>query len=191
MPVYQDHPERRGVSRRRVIDEAKANVPVIDLADLLCGPGNMRRIGEEWTARCPLNDHEDKSPSFTVNPEKNVWFCHGCLRGGDVVELARFAWDFDKAEVAAAAAHLLMKFGYEVPQRPHRWLEKEARHARWREEAEKVRAEAVRRRVFRLLILPTVNLIEKVEECAEEIERAWRDFSAVSWKTFVYWNSAA
>jgi hypothetical protein len=66
-----------------------------------------------------------------------------------------------------------------------------ARHARWREEAEKVRAEAVRRRVFRLLILPTVNLIEKVEECAEEIERAWRDFSAVSWKTFVYWNSAA
>jgi CHC2 zinc finger len=190
-PVYQGRPERRGVSCRRVIDEAKANVPVIDLGDLLCGPSKMRRVGEEWTARCPLNDHEDKTPSFTVNPEKNVWFCHGCLRGGDVVELARFAWNFDKAEVAAAAAYLLMEFGYEVPQRPQRWLEKEARHTRWREEAEKVRAEVVRRRIFRLLILPTINRIEKEEERAEELERAWRDFSGISWKMFVYWDNAA
>ena len=89
-PVYQEHPERRGVSRRHVIDEAKAKVATIDLADLLCGPAKMRRIGDEWLARCPLPDHEDQTPSFTTNPEKNLWFCHGCVRGGDVIELARF-----------------------------------------------------------------------------------------------------
>jgi DNA primase len=84
----------RGVSYTRPIDAAKEAVPVIDLADRLTGPGGLRRVGKEWAGRCVLPDHEDRSPSFTVNPEKNVWFCHGCLRGGDVVELARLAWGY-------------------------------------------------------------------------------------------------
>src|SRR5215203_5394122 len=59
-------PERPGVSSRSVIDEAKDKVKTIDLADLLCGPGKMRKMGERWVARCPLPGHEDRSPSFTV-----------------------------------------------------------------------------------------------------------------------------
>jgi hypothetical protein len=54
-----------------------------------------------------------------------------------------------------------------------------------------VRAEVVRRRIFRLLILPTVNRIEKEEERREELMRAWRDFSTIPWKIFVYWENAA
>src|SRR5918998_4965646 len=103
-------PERRGASRRSVIEAAKAKVRTIDLADLLCGPGKMRKVGERWVARCPLPGHEDRSPSFTVYPETNSFFCYGCLRGGDVVELARFAWCYEKAEVATAAAYLLLEF---------------------------------------------------------------------------------
>jgi DNA primase len=64
------------------------------------------------------SDHEDKTPSFTINPEKNLWFCHGCLRGGDVVELARFAWGYEKREVAMAAADLLHEFGHPRPEQP-------------------------------------------------------------------------
>ena len=104
--------ERRGVSRRRVIDEAKEKVPTVDLAERLCGPDNMRRVGRERVGRCPLPDHEDKTPSFTVNPEKNVFFCHGCVRGGDVIDLARFAWGYEKYEVAMAAVDLLHEFGH-------------------------------------------------------------------------------
>ena len=97
-------PERRGVSRRRIIEEAKAKVTTIALADLLCGPAAMRRVGDEWVARCPLPDHEDKTPSFTVYPETDSWFCYGCLRGGDVIELACYGRGYSKAEVAGAAA---------------------------------------------------------------------------------------
>ena len=86
---------------------------------------------------------------------------------------------------------LAVEYGVTLPQRPQRWYEKEARHVRWREEAEKVRAEVVRRRVFRLLILPTINRIEKEEERREELKRAWRDFSAISWKMFGYCEDAA
>ena len=104
-------PERRGVSRVSVIAEAKAKVSSIDLADLLSGPGQMRPVGQTWVARCPLPDHEDRSPSFTVYTENNSWFCYGCLRGGDVIELARYAWGYEKSEAGSAAAMLLMKFG--------------------------------------------------------------------------------
>src|SRR5215208_6729948 len=102
-------PRYRGVSYTRPIDAAKEAVQVIDLADRLTGPGGLRRIGKEWAGRCPLPDHEDRSPSFTVNPEKNVWFCHGCLRGGDVVELARLTSGYDQRDAHTAAAMVLME----------------------------------------------------------------------------------
>jgi DNA primase len=73
--------ERRGVSRSRVIEEAKEKVHTVDLAERLCGPGGLRKAGKERVGRCPLPDHEDKTPSFTVNPEKNLWFCHGVSEG--------------------------------------------------------------------------------------------------------------
>jgi DNA primase len=178
-PVSQERPERRGVSRRPVINEAKAKVSVIDLADLLCGTAKMSRVGEEWIARCPLKDHEDKTPSFAINPEKNVWFCHGCLRGGDVVELARFAWELDKAEVAVAAAYLLMEFGLEIPQRPASWFAKQERQKPIRDGIDTVRREIKRRRLFRCFILPVVDTIEAEAEREQELERAWFDFQRV------------
>ena len=106
-------PERRGVGRRTVIEAAKEKVATKDLADILCGQAKLQRIGEEWVARCPLPEHEDKTPSFTVNPVKNLWFCHGCLRGGDVVELARFAWGYrwadELAMLTAPSTHTLVE----------------------------------------------------------------------------------
>jgi len=36
----------------------------------------------EWRGRCPLPDHIDEHPSFYVNPQREVWFCFGCGRGG-------------------------------------------------------------------------------------------------------------
>ena len=110
-----DHPERRGVSRKRIIAEAKTKVSTIDLADRLGAEqgGRWRKVGAEWVRNCVLNDHEDRTPSFAVNPQKNLWFCHGCLRVGDVITLAKRAWDIDRADVAAA--QVLLTFGHEPP----------------------------------------------------------------------------
>jgi DNA primase len=122
-----NRPERRGVSRESVISEAKAKVSTIDLADRLCGPGQMRRIGENGTARCPLPGHEDRNPSFVVYPKTNSWFCFACLVGGDVIELARHAWGYEKSEVGTAAAMLLMEFGFEVLRRPPSYFRRRER----------------------------------------------------------------
>jgi hypothetical protein len=166
-------PERRGVSRKTIIEAAKEKVPTIDLADLLCGPAQMRRIGAEWVVQCPLPDHEDKTPSFTVNPEKNLWFCHGCIRGGDVVELARYAWGYDKSEVAMAAAQLLHEFGHEIPPRPPSWFARQERQKPLRDAIARARVDHLRRRLFRGLFAPSLLRIEDPDERKAEAEVFW------------------
>jgi hypothetical protein len=169
-------PERRGVSTCTVVDEAKAKVSTLDFADRLCGSGKLRRVGERWVARCPLPQHQDRSPSFTVYPNTDSFFCFGCLEGGDVVELARHAWGYDKAEVAQAAADLLHKFGHEIPERPPAWHRKQERQLHTRAAIEETKMNVVRRRLFRHLILPLIDTIEDEEEHARELDRAWSDF---------------
>lgn len=48
----------------------------------------LRPAGRNLTGRCPFPDHEDRSPSFSVSPMKQLWTCHGCHRGGDIFTLA-------------------------------------------------------------------------------------------------------
>lgn len=179
MEVYQKagptstvRPERRGVSRHSVIEEAKAKIATIDLADRLCGPGKMKRIGEKWTAHCPLPDHEDKTPSFTVYPGDGGWFCYGCLRGGDVIELARFAWGYEKPDVAMAAAQLLEEFGHPIPERPRSWYAKQKRQQPVRDAIEEAKVRHVQRRVFRIF-LPMIEEIDDAGEKLEEVEYLW------------------
>ena len=45
----------------------------------------LRREGREWVRCCPL--HEERTPSFKINPEKQVFHCHGCDAGGSVIDL--------------------------------------------------------------------------------------------------------
>jgi DNA primase len=170
------YPERRPLSGRSVIEEAKAQVETIALADRLCGPGQMRKVGRQWAALCPLPDHEERTPSFTVEPAKDVWFCHGCLRGGDVLELARFAWGYDKSEVAMAAGQLLTEFGHEIPERPPAWFAKQERQAPARAAVEQTRRNIYRRRLFKYCVLPALEHIEDDLEHARELRRAWADF---------------
>jgi hypothetical protein len=166
-------PERRGISRRSVIEEAKDKVKTIDLADLLCGPGRMRKVGERWVARCPLPGHEDRSPSFTVYPETNSWFCFGaCLAGGDVIELARHAWGYSKPQVAMAAAYLLHEFGHKIPPRPAAWFKKEDRQRPIRNAIEEAKVHHLQRRVFRIFV-PLVEEVEGDEEQREEARYLW------------------
>ncbi|MBI4540278.1 MAG: hypothetical protein HY704_12305 [Gemmatimonadetes bacterium] len=41
--------------------------------------------GDEWRLRCPL--HDEQTPSFFVNAERNLWHCFGCDAGGNSLDL--------------------------------------------------------------------------------------------------------
>ena len=136
---------------RKCCEAVRDAVPVEDVARRYT---KLEPLGDKarFSGRCPLPDHEDRTPSFYIYPPGR-WWCYGCDRGGDVVDLEFHCGDY--GELWEAMIALATEYGVELPRRPQRWHAKDARHARWREEADKVRAEVVRRRVFRLLILPT------------------------------------
>src|SRR5215208_7140236 len=136
----------RGVSYTRPIDAAKEAVTVEELAVRLSGAPGVGR-GREIAFVCPL--HDDHDPSLRVDPERGVWFCDPCLRGGDVVELYRLAQGYDQREAHTAAAMLLMEFGHEVPQRPGAWHSKRERQHHTRAAVEETKMNVVRRRLFR------------------------------------------
>jgi DNA primase len=163
----------RGVSYTMPIDAAKEAVPVPELAEKLSGAPGVKR-GRELAYVCPL--HDDHDPSLRVDPDKGVWFCDPCLRGGDVVELARLAWGYDERDAHVAAAMLLTEFGHEVPQRSPAWFRKQERQKPRRDAVEEVKMNVVRRRLFRHLILPLIDTIEDEEEHNREVDRAWSEF---------------
>jgi len=161
------------VSTRTVIEAAKEAVSTIDLANLLCGPDRMRRVGRNWIARCPLPDHEDRSPSFTVYPETDSFFCYGCLRGGDVIELARFAWGYEKREAKMAAACLLLEFGHPIPERPASWFRKLQRQQPIRNGIEAAKILAARQRLYKRFFEPVILATYDAEDRAHDAQLFW------------------
>jgi DNA primase len=173
-------PERRGVARQTVVDAAKEAVTSLDLADLLCGPGQMRRVGDRWVGRCPLPSHDDRSPSFTVYSQTDSFFCFGCLIGGDVIELARHAYGYDKDEVALAAAQLLVEFGHEIPQRPASWHRRQSRQDQVRRALKEAQARRVQRRLYRWILAPALADIADEDERLVEAGHAWEDAGKIA-----------
>ncbi len=174
MLAHENTTERLPISQRKPIDAAKKAVSTLELAERLC-PEGLRRVGQNLIARCPLPGHDDKSPSFYVYPETDSFYCFGCLRGGDVVNLAAHAWGYGKHDMAMAAANLLHEFGHEIPQRPPSWFARQERQKPVRDALEEVRVRSVHRRLYRIFVRNTISLIEDEDERRDEAARVWDD----------------
>ena len=62
----------------------------------------LRRAGSNWVARCPF--HSEKTPSFTVFPATNSYYCFGCGAGGDVITFVMQAQGLDYREAVEQLA---------------------------------------------------------------------------------------
>ena len=71
---------------RQVLDELKRQIPLLDYLQANDWRPARRLSRGRFMGLCPL--HEDHEPSFLVDPLKNLFYCYGCGRGGDVIRFA-------------------------------------------------------------------------------------------------------
>lgn len=71
------------------------------------------RRGSQLYGLCPL--HEEKTPSFTVNEDTQEWFCHGCNKGGSVVEFLMLYYDITSDTAQYIAEYYSQKHTLPLP----------------------------------------------------------------------------
>jgi len=70
----------------------------------------LKKAGQNWKARCPF--HQEKTPSFNVNPAKQIWHCFGCGKGGNVYT---FLMEYEKVSFIEAVRTLAQRAGINLP----------------------------------------------------------------------------
>ncbi|MBZ5528886.1 MAG: DNA primase [Acidobacteriia bacterium] len=70
----------------------------------------LRKTGKDFSGLCPF--HQEKTPSFTVSPVKQIFYCFGCGKGGDVYN---FVMDMEKCEFPEAVRTVAEKCGIAIP----------------------------------------------------------------------------
>ncbi|WP_372723727.1 DNA primase [Immundisolibacter sp.] len=82
-----------------------------DIVDVVGGRVPLKRGGRELIGRCPF--HEEKTPSFTVSPQKQFYHCFGCGAHGSAIG---FLMALDRLEFPEAVADLAQRLGMALPQ---------------------------------------------------------------------------
>src|ERR671914_2941540 len=59
----------------------------VDMVELVGAKTDLRRVGTRWSGLCPF--HDERTPSFSVNPEEKLYYCFGCGEGGDAFKFVQ------------------------------------------------------------------------------------------------------
>jgi DNA primase len=99
-----------------------------DIVEIVSAHTDLRRAGVRFSGLCPF--HDERTPSFSVDPQEKLYYCFGCEAGGDVF---RFLQEKEGLSFPDAVESLAERYGVEVER-----------------DEEDPRAEAARRRKVRL-----------------------------------------
>jgi len=82
----------------------------LDIVEVIDRRVSLKKNGRNFTACCPF--HEEKTPSFSVNQEKQFYYCFGCGAGGNALG---FIMDYERIDFPSAVELLADSAGLEVP----------------------------------------------------------------------------
>ena len=82
----------------------------IDIVEVISDHVHLKRAGRNFKANCPF--HNEKTPSFVVSPDKQIYHCFGCGAGGNAIG---FVMQYESMDFPEAVRTLAAKAGVEVP----------------------------------------------------------------------------
>lgn len=170
--VYTEDAADNTYGFRRCCEAVRAAVPIEEIARRYTELEPLG--GRAWfTGRCPLPDHEDRTPSFYIYPGEigGRWWCYGCGRGGDVIDLEFRCGAY--RELWAAMISLAVDNGVDLPERPRSWHRKLERQQPIRDGIEEAKIHAARRRLYKRYFEPLVLATEDEQDRAHDAQLFW------------------
>jgi len=79
----------------------------IDILDVISNYIEVKKAGVNFKANCPF--HDEKSPSFVISPQKQIYHCFGCSAGGDAI---KFVMEYEKLNYPEAIERLADQNNY-------------------------------------------------------------------------------
>ena len=78
--------------KQESVEQVKA---AADMLDVVGARTQLKKAGARYVGRCPF--HEERTPSFSVNPVDKLFYCFGCGKGGDLISFVRETENLDFA----------------------------------------------------------------------------------------------
>src|SRR5260221_7915657 len=91
------------------MDQVAAIRSKIDIVQLIQEYLPLKKMGRNFKANCPF--HSESTPSFVVSPERQIWHCFGCGKGGDIFT---FLMEYENIEFTESLRTLAKKAGIEL-----------------------------------------------------------------------------
>ncbi len=92
---------------REVVDRVRE---AADIVEVVGDHVRLKRRGHKWEGLCPF--HEEKTPSFSVDANKALYYCFGCHQGGDIF---KFLMQVDRLTFPEAVDRLARRYGVKLP----------------------------------------------------------------------------
>lgn len=109
--IRQDRERRQMYYPDDVIEEVRARN---DIVDVISAYVKLQRKGSSYFGLCPF--HNEKSPSFSVSPAKQMYYCFGCGAGGNVLT---FIMEYENFTFPEALKYLADRAGIDLPEQEY------------------------------------------------------------------------
>jgi DNA primase len=96
-----------GLIPQNFIDDLLNRVDIVDVIDAYT---TLKKAGKNYKGLCPF--HQEKTPSFSVEPDKQFYYCFGCGAGGNALG---FLMNYENMDYVEAIEKLASQMGMEVP----------------------------------------------------------------------------
>jgi DNA primase len=93
---------------QRSIEEVREASDIVEVASEFTA---LKRQGTRFVGLCPYPDHSEKTPSFSVSPDRGFYHCFGCQKGGDAIKLVM---DLRALAFTDAISYLAERSGVEL-----------------------------------------------------------------------------
>ncbi|WP_089966712.1 DNA primase [Lihuaxuella thermophila] len=91
-----------------IIDRVRRHFDILDVVQQYV---QLKKSGRNYFGLCPF--HSERTPSFSVSPEKQIFHCFGCGAGGDII---KFVMEIEQYTFIEAVRHLAEQAGIHIPE---------------------------------------------------------------------------